>query len=73
MLYREEIILDMLSLERNHILVRSYLIGGPSERTLPPRSIDEVSCLNLYLYIIMFYFTCFQSIDYGLCYKEIHA
>lgn len=38
---KEEIILDMLSLERNHILVRSYLIGGPSERTLPPRSIDE--------------------------------
>ncbi|XP_061197318.1 protein broad-minded-like [Saccostrea echinata] len=38
---KENIILDLLSLERNHILVRSYLIGGPSERILPPRTIDE--------------------------------
>ena len=31
------VILDMLSLERNHILVKSYVVGGPDERILPPR------------------------------------
>nr|XP_022341877.1 protein broad-minded-like isoform X8 [Crassostrea virginica] len=45
---KEEIILDMLSLERNHILVRSFLIGGPSERILPPRSIDETKKTGAY-------------------------
>ena len=29
----------MLSLERNYILVKSYVIGGPDERILPPRSL----------------------------------
>ncbi|KAJ8303233.1 hypothetical protein KUTeg_019629 [Tegillarca granosa] len=37
----EDIIIDMLSVERNHILVRSYLIGGPSERILPPRHLNQ--------------------------------
>ncbi|WAR13306.1 BROMI-like protein [Mya arenaria] len=37
----KEIIVDMLSVERNNILVRSYLIGGPSERVLPNRHIDD--------------------------------
>lgn len=59
MLYREEIILDMLLLERNYILVRFYLIGGFFERILLLRFIDEVSCLNLFFYIIMFYFIGF--------------
>ncbi|XP_078335505.1 protein broad-minded-like isoform X6 [Crassostrea virginica] len=45
---KQEIILDMLSLERNHILVRSFLIGGPSERILPPRSIDETEKTGAY-------------------------
>ncbi|KAH9488114.1 hypothetical protein Btru_065340, partial [Bulinus truncatus] len=37
----DTIILDLLSIERNYILVKTFLIGGPSERTLPPKSIDE--------------------------------
>lgn len=36
----KEIIVDMLSVERNNILVRSYLIGGPSERVLPNRVLE---------------------------------
>ncbi|KAK3607380.1 hypothetical protein CHS0354_022540, partial [Potamilus streckersoni] len=36
-----EIIVDCLSVERNNILVRSYQLGGPSERTLPPRIIQN--------------------------------
>ncbi|XP_071959186.1 protein broad-minded-like [Antedon mediterranea] len=35
-----DIIIDMLSVERNQILVRSYTIGGPSERRLPPKTLD---------------------------------
>ena len=33
----------MLSIERNYVLVRAFLIGGPSERILPPRGLDMVS------------------------------
>ena len=35
----EGVILDMLSLERSYILVKSYVIGGPDERILPPRTL----------------------------------
>lgn len=34
------IMIDMLSLERNYILVKTYLIGGPSERVVPPRTLQ---------------------------------
>ncbi|KAM9840199.1 protein broad-minded [Aulostomus maculatus] len=34
-------IIDSLSVERNHVLVRVSVIGGPSERTLPPRALQE--------------------------------
>lgn len=37
----QDIIIDMLSVERNYILVKSYLVGGPSEKTLPGRSHDQ--------------------------------
>ncbi|KAJ0026787.1 hypothetical protein NQD34_017787 [Periophthalmus magnuspinnatus] len=36
-----EIILDSLSVERNYVLVSVSVVGGPSERKLPPRSIQE--------------------------------
>jgi len=36
---RNGIILDMLSLERNYVLVQTFLVGGPSERILPPRTL----------------------------------
>ncbi|XP_063245966.1 protein broad-minded isoform X3 [Prinia subflava] len=39
-------IIDGLSVERNHILVRINLIGGPQERILPLRELDKGS--NLY-------------------------
>ncbi|XP_077600350.1 protein broad-minded [Stigmatopora nigra] len=35
------VIIDSLSVERNHVLVRVGLIGGPSERRLPPRDLRQ--------------------------------
>uniref|UniRef100_A0A8C4ECP3 Protein broad-minded n=1 Tax=Dicentrarchus labrax TaxID=13489 RepID=A0A8C4ECP3_DICLA len=37
----EEFIIDSLSVERNHVLVRVSVVGGPSERKLPPRALQE--------------------------------
>ncbi|XP_078471595.1 protein broad-minded [Lampetra planeri] len=34
-----EFIIDGLSLERNHVLVQMYTVGGPSERLLPPHTL----------------------------------
>ncbi|XP_049613503.1 protein broad-minded [Syngnathus scovelli] len=39
----ESFILDNISVERNHVLVRVALVGGPSERRLPPRALRQVS------------------------------
>lgn len=39
-----EFIIDCLSVERNHVLVRIAVLGGPSERKLPARALQEVSC-----------------------------
>ncbi|XP_070782053.1 protein broad-minded [Enoplosus armatus] len=36
-----EFIIDGLSVERNHVLVRVGAVGGPSERKLPPRALQE--------------------------------
>ncbi|GLD49786.1 protein broad-minded-like protein [Lates japonicus] len=36
-----EFIIDSLSVERNHVLVRVSVEGGPSERRLPPRALQE--------------------------------
>ncbi|XP_042525329.1 protein broad-minded [Dipodomys spectabilis] len=36
-----EFIIDGLSVERNHVLVRINLIGGPQERILPPRMLAK--------------------------------
>ena len=44
-----DLILDMLSVERNYILVRAYVVGGPSERIIPPRCLLEVRRLFIYL------------------------
>uniref|UniRef100_A0A8C5K043 Protein broad-minded n=1 Tax=Jaculus jaculus TaxID=51337 RepID=A0A8C5K043_JACJA len=38
-----DFIIDGLSVERNHVLVRINLIGGPSERILPPRMLEKGS------------------------------
>ncbi|NWX51915.1 BROMI protein, partial [Steatornis caripensis] len=40
---RGDFIIDGLSVERNHILVRINLIGGPQERILPLRVLDQGS------------------------------
>lgn len=37
----KDYIIDMCSVERNQILVKTYLIGGPSERILPGRALTE--------------------------------
>lgn len=36
-------IIDALSVERNHVLVRANIIGGPMERILPPRILQKGS------------------------------
>ncbi|KAM9000898.1 protein broad-minded isoform X4 [Sarcophilus harrisii] len=36
-----DFIIDGLSVERNHVLVRILLIGGPLERILPPRALQK--------------------------------
>uniref|UniRef100_A0A3Q1J5H0 Protein broad-minded n=1 Tax=Anabas testudineus TaxID=64144 RepID=A0A3Q1J5H0_ANATE len=36
-----EFIIDSLSVERNHVLVRVSVVGGSSERRLPPRALQE--------------------------------
>ena len=33
----------MCSVERNHILVKTYLVGGASERIIPGRTLTEVT------------------------------
>uniref|UniRef100_G3X8J3 Protein broad-minded n=1 Tax=Meleagris gallopavo TaxID=9103 RepID=G3X8J3_MELGA len=38
-----DFIVDSLSVERNHVLVRINLIGGPQERILPLRTLDKGS------------------------------
>ena len=45
-LFFREFIIDSLSVERNHVLVRINLIGGPMERILPPRLLEKVSGVN---------------------------
>ncbi|KAM4712468.1 protein broad-minded isoform 2-T2 [Anableps anableps] len=35
------IIIDSLSVERNHVLVRVNVMGGPTERRLPSRALEE--------------------------------
>ncbi|KAM4522649.1 protein broad-minded isoform 1-T2 [Odontesthes bonariensis] len=35
------VIIDSLSVDRNHVLVRVGVVGGPSERRLPPRALQE--------------------------------
>ncbi|KFW68226.1 Protein broad-minded, partial [Pygoscelis adeliae] len=40
---QQDFIIDGLSVERNHVLVRINLIGGPQERILPLRVLDEGS------------------------------
>ncbi|XP_016068121.1 PREDICTED: protein broad-minded [Miniopterus natalensis] len=36
-----DFVIDGLSVERNHVLVRINLIGGPMERILPPRILEK--------------------------------
>lgn len=42
-LFFRNFIIDGLSVERNHVLVRINFIGGPMERILPPRVLEKVS------------------------------
>ena len=36
------IAVDESSILRNHILVKSYLLGGSGERLLPPHTLDNI-------------------------------
>ncbi|XP_076824206.1 protein broad-minded-like [Clavelina lepadiformis] len=54
--YEGELIIDQLSIERNHLLVRALTIGGEGERKLPPTmlqaslSTNNVREKNLYVW-----------------------
>ncbi|XP_048254918.1 protein broad-minded-like isoform X2 [Haliotis rufescens] len=37
----DQTIVDVLSVERNFLLVKTHLIGGPTERMIPPRSLEQ--------------------------------
>uniref|UniRef100_A0A8D2ZSH9 Protein broad-minded n=1 Tax=Scophthalmus maximus TaxID=52904 RepID=A0A8D2ZSH9_SCOMX len=69
----EEFIVDSLSVERNHVLVRVGVVGGPSERRLPPRALQEVSPRlyssrqNLLLNSRWFFFPLAVSSDEMVC------
>lgn len=41
--FRGTVILDALAIERNHILARALVTGGPTERVLPPQALPTVS------------------------------
>lgn len=49
-----ELIIDSLSVERNHVLVRVCAVGGPSERKLPPRALQEVCPFSSLHYTLSF-------------------
>ncbi|XP_060046514.1 protein broad-minded isoform X2 [Erinaceus europaeus] len=38
---QRDFIIDALSVERNHVLVRTNIVGGPMERILPPRTLEK--------------------------------
>ena len=40
--FRKDYIIDMCSVDRNHILVKTYLVGGASERIIPGMTLSEV-------------------------------
>ena len=42
-LFFRDIIIDQLSIERNYLLVRTYVLGGHSERNLPSRTLSTAS------------------------------
>ena len=39
----EVVVLDALTMERNHIIARAMVTGGPTERNLPPQVLPNVS------------------------------
>ena len=39
---QDGVIIDALSVERNYILVKTHIIGGPHERTIPKRTLPTV-------------------------------
>uniref|UniRef100_A0A8C2FNI5 Protein broad-minded n=1 Tax=Cyprinus carpio TaxID=7962 RepID=A0A8C2FNI5_CYPCA len=50
-----EFIIDGLSVERNHVLVRIGSVGGPSERRLPPRALQKVRAFHFSFLISCMY------------------
>ena len=45
--FSKDYIIDVCSVERNHILVKTYLVGGASERIIPGRTLTEVTKKDL--------------------------
>lgn len=64
--YSKVIIIDMLSVERNYLLVKTYLMGGPNERVFPSREISAVSQSHiLYIFSWVKYFMYFLMFPLG--------
>ena len=46
----------MCSVERNHILVKTYLVGGASERIIPGRTLTEVTkSVRSFIHLVVLY------------------
>uniref|UniRef100_A0A8B9IVJ6 Protein broad-minded n=1 Tax=Amazona collaria TaxID=241587 RepID=A0A8B9IVJ6_9PSIT len=61
-----DFIIDGLSVERNHVLVRINLIGGPRERILPLRVLDKYSVKIVFIVILYYIFSFVLAMDAGV-------
>ncbi|KAL7987794.1 hypothetical protein Chor_006713 [Crotalus horridus] len=71
-----QFIIDGLSVERNHILVRISHVGGPTERILPPRILHKV--VNVFYGDDPYPWPMFSSYPLPACYlaefpRKIHS
>lgn len=48
------VIVDENSILRNHILVKSYMLGGSGERWVPPMVIEEVTSASMVIIFFLF-------------------
>lgn len=59
----------MCSLERNHILVKTYHVGGTSERIIPGRTLTEVTQKVLFgCKAVALFYSMFTALSFCLVY-----
>lgn len=50
--FRGVLVIDALTVERNHILARALMVGGPSERVLPAQTLSSVGILAMSSFVL---------------------